>query len=115
MRNVQSRRAEKSSKLLRAPREDRDVALGDRLLPGAGAAFARWLLAHLDAGVDREAASVQEGAGWVAVAKTKVRRDGTFLARFSVAAGVYRAKVRPPARTGLVPGFSPPLTLTLSR
>jgi stage II sporulation protein D len=57
----------------------------------------------------------QEGTGWVAVAKTKVRADGTFLARFSVAAGVYRAKVRPPARTGLVPGFSPPLTLTLSR
>ena len=57
----------------------------------------------------------QEGAGWVAVAKTRVRRDGTFLARFAISAGVYRAKVRPPARTGLVPGFSPPLTLALSR
>ncbi|MGH3052120.1 MAG: SpoIID/LytB domain-containing protein [Gaiellaceae bacterium] len=57
----------------------------------------------------------QEGAGWVAVAKTRVRADGTFLARFAVTAGVYRAKVRPPARTGLVPGFSPPLTLTFSR
>jgi stage II sporulation protein D len=57
----------------------------------------------------------QEGAGWVAVAKTRVRRDGTFLARFAISAGVYRAKVRPPARTGLVPGFSPPMTLTFSR
>jgi stage II sporulation protein D len=57
----------------------------------------------------------QEGAGWVAVAKTRVRPDGTFLARFSVSTGVYRAKVRPPVRTGLVPGFSPPLTLALSR
>lgn len=57
----------------------------------------------------------QEGAGWVAVAKTRVRPDGTFLARFAVSTGVYRAKVRPPARTGLVPGFSPPLTLALSR
>jgi hypothetical protein len=57
----------------------------------------------------------QEGAGWVAVAKTRVRGDGTFLARFAVTAGVYRAKVRPPARTGLVPGFSPSLTLTFSR
>jgi hypothetical protein len=44
-----------------------------------------------------------------------VRSDGTFLARFAVTAGVYRAKVRPPATTGLVPGFSPPLTLTFSR
>jgi stage II sporulation protein D len=57
----------------------------------------------------------QEGAGWVRVARTRVRPDGTFLARFAVTAGVYRARAKPPARTGLVAGVSPPLTLALSR
>ncbi|MEX0817521.1 MAG: SpoIID/LytB domain-containing protein [Gaiellales bacterium] len=57
----------------------------------------------------------QEGSGWVAVAKTKVRPDGKFLGRFAVTSGVYRARIKPPARTGLVVGYSPPLTLTLSR
>jgi stage II sporulation protein D len=56
----------------------------------------------------------QEGTAWVNVASTTVRSDGVFVARFDVVAGVYRARVKPPAGRGLVVGFSPTLTITTS-
>jgi stage II sporulation protein D len=48
-------------------------------------------------------------SGWVAVAHTTVAADGTFRADFAVHEGVYRARVVPPASTGLVTGYSPVL------
>jgi stage II sporulation protein D len=54
----------------------------------------------------------QQGGAWVNVASTTVRADGVFVARFDVVAGVYRARVTPPAGRGLVPGVSPSLTVS---
>jgi hypothetical protein len=48
-------------------------------------------------------------SGWKAVASTTLRDDGSFRAVFDVTNGVYRAKVVPPASTGLVTGYSPRL------
>jgi hypothetical protein len=46
-------------------------------------------------------------SGWKTVATTTIRADGMFRANFNVVAGDYRARVVPPASTGLVPGYSP--------
>jgi hypothetical protein len=43
------------------------------------------------------------------VASTTIQGDGSFKAVFDVKEATYRAKVVPPASTGLVTGFSPPL------
>jgi hypothetical protein len=43
-----------------------------------------------------------------------VQSDGNWRAEFHVVEGVYRARIRPPASTGLVTGYSPPLTVKLS-
>ena len=48
-------------------------------------------------------------SGWKAVASTTIQGDGGFKAVFDVKQATYRAKVVPPASTGLVRGFSPPL------
>jgi hypothetical protein len=48
-------------------------------------------------------------SGWKAVATTTIQGDGSFKATFAVQEATYRAKVVPPASTGLVTGFSPPL------
>ncbi len=48
-------------------------------------------------------------SGWTAVAAATIQADGTFRAVFSVQEAKYRAKVVPPASTGLVTGFSPVL------
>ena len=48
-------------------------------------------------------------SGWKAVASTTIQGDGSFKAVFDVKEATYRAKVVPPASTGLVKGFSPPL------
>ena len=48
-------------------------------------------------------------SGWKAVASTTIQGDGSFKAVFDVKEATYRAKVVPPASTGLVRGFSPPL------
>jgi SpoIID/LytB domain protein len=48
-------------------------------------------------------------SGWKAVASTAIQGDGSFKAVFDVKEATYRAKVVPPAATGLVTGFSPPL------
>jgi SpoIID/LytB domain protein len=48
-------------------------------------------------------------SGWKAVASTTIQGDGSFKAVFGVKEATYRAKVVPPAATGLVTGFSPPL------
>jgi SpoIID/LytB domain protein len=48
-------------------------------------------------------------SGWKAVTSTTIQGDGTFKAVFDVKEATYRARVVPPASTGLVKGFSPPL------
>jgi SpoIID/LytB domain protein len=48
-------------------------------------------------------------SGWTAVTRTTIQSDGSFKAVFDVKETTYRAKVVPPASTGLVTGFSPPL------
>lgn len=50
-------------------------------------------------------------SGWTRVARTAIRSDGTFKASFNVVAADYRAKVVPPASSGLVTGYSPRLTV----
>jgi stage II sporulation protein D len=51
---------------------------------------------------------------WKQVAAGTVRSDGKWRADFHVVAGIYRARIKPPASFGLVPGQSPPLTVKLS-
>jgi SpoIID/LytB domain protein len=51
----------------------------------------------------------QTSSGWKGVATATIQGDGTFKAVFGVTNGYYRAKVVPPASTGLVTGFSPKL------
>jgi hypothetical protein len=48
-------------------------------------------------------------SGWKAVATATIQGDGTFRAMFTVQEAKYRAKVVPPASTGLVTGWSPVL------
>jgi SpoIID/LytB domain protein len=48
-------------------------------------------------------------SGWKPVASTTIQGDGSFKAVFDVKEATYRARVVPPASTGLVTGFSPPL------
>src|SRR6266550_4692271 len=52
--------------------------------------------------------------GWKAVASAVIRADGTFSARLHAVAGAYRARVIPPASTGLVTGYSPVLQVVTS-
>jgi SpoIID/LytB domain protein len=58
-----------------------------------------------------ETVSIQRktSSGWKVVASTTIQGDGSFKAVFDVKEATYRAKVVPPASTGLVAGFSPPL------
>jgi stage II sporulation protein D len=51
---------------------------------------------------------------WHRVASAVVRSDGSWRANFHVIEGVYRARIVPPASSGLIPGVSPPLTVELS-
>jgi SpoIID/LytB domain protein len=51
----------------------------------------------------------QTSSGWKSVATATIQGDGSFKAVFGVTNGFYRAKVVPPASTGLVTGFSPKL------
>jgi stage II sporulation protein D len=53
-------------------------------------------------------------SGWKAVASAVIRADGTFSARLHAVAGAYRARVIPPASTGLVTGYSPVLHVVTS-
>ncbi len=48
-------------------------------------------------------------SGWKAVSTATIQADGSFKAVFNVTNGFYRAKVVPPASTGLVTGYSPRL------
>jgi stage II sporulation protein D len=50
-------------------------------------------------------------SGWEFVGSGAIAADGSFRAAFDVVAGDYRAKVVPPASTGLVTGYSPRLTV----
>jgi hypothetical protein len=49
---------------------------------------------------------------WRLVGTATVATDGTWKAVFQVVEGVYRARITPPSGSGLVPGVSPPLTVT---
>jgi stage II sporulation protein D len=51
----------------------------------------------------------QTSSGWKSVATATIQGDGSFKAVFGVTNGFYRARVVPPASTGLVTGFSPKL------
>ena len=53
------------------------------------------------------------GGGWHRVATATIKGDGTWRADFNAIEGSYRARVSPPASTGLVQGISAPFTLTL--
>jgi SpoIID/LytB domain protein len=50
-------------------------------------------------------------SGWKAVATGTIDSDGSFRAAFNVEEAKYRAKVVPPASTGLVTGWSPVLAI----
>jgi SpoIID/LytB domain protein len=49
--------------------------------------------------------------GWQTVKRTTIRSDGSFRAAFPVVEGRYRARVAPPSSTGLVTGYSAPVTV----
>jgi hypothetical protein len=49
---------------------------------------------------------------WLQVGAATVATDGTWRAAFHVVEGIYRARITPPAGSGLVKGVSPPLTVT---
>lgn len=49
---------------------------------------------------------------WKLVGTATVAADGSWKAVFTVKEGVYRARINPPAGSGLVRGISPPLTVT---
>jgi SpoIID/LytB domain protein len=51
---------------------------------------------------------------WKEKASAVVRSDGTWKAKFTVRAGVYRARISPPAGSGLLPGVSPELVVKTS-
>jgi stage II sporulation protein D len=51
---------------------------------------------------------------WKQVGTASVGGDGSWKAVFHVVEGTYRARVSPPASTGLVSGHSPPFTITFS-
>lgn len=48
---------------------------------------------------------------WGQVGTATVKTDGTWRAAFHVVEGIYRARITPPAGSGLVKGVSPPLTV----
>jgi stage II sporulation protein D len=51
---------------------------------------------------------------WRRMATATVRSDGTWRASFDVVEGTYRARISPPASSGLIAGYSPPLVVKLS-
>jgi SpoIID/LytB domain protein len=62
-----------------------------------------------------QAVTVQKktSSGWKRVATAPLQADGSFKAVFNVTNGFYRAKVVPPASTGLVTGYSPRLKVVI--
>ena len=81
-----------------------NIAFNARQHAGALAGKVNPLLPGQTVTIQRKTAS-----GWKAVASTTIQGDGSFKAVFDVKEATYRAKVVPPASTGLVRGFSPPL------
>jgi hypothetical protein len=54
----------------------------------------------------------RQGSGsWASVATTTVKADGTFRANFGVSPGTYRARISPPASSGLLDGKSATLNV----
>jgi SpoIID/LytB domain protein len=49
---------------------------------------------------------------WANVASTTVNAEGAFRANFNVTPGTYRARISPPAATGLLPGKTPVLNVS---
>ena len=55
----------------------------------------------------------RQGSGsWASVATTTVKADGTFRANFGVSPGTYRARISPPASSGLLDGKSATLNVS---
>jgi stage II sporulation protein D len=73
-----------------------------------------YLAGHVNPLLPGVAVAIQRhtAAGWKKVTTTTIRDDGSFRANFTLAEARYRAKVVPPASTGLVRGYSPPVTVT---
>jgi stage II sporulation protein D len=61
-----------------------------------------------------ETVTVQKKANgsWTTVATATVNSEGRFRANFNVKPGTYRARISPPASTGLLAGKSPTLTVS---
>jgi hypothetical protein len=54
----------------------------------------------------------QANGSWANVASTTVNAEGGFRANFNVTPGTYRARISPPAATGLLPGKTPVLNVS---
>jgi stage II sporulation protein D len=81
-----------------------DVAFNELQNAGALTGRVNPLLAGTSVSVERRTQS-----GWTFAGSGTLEADGSFSAGFDVAAGVYRARVVPPASTGLTTGYSPVL------
>jgi SpoIID/LytB domain protein len=81
-----------------------NIAFNARQRAGSLAGKVNPLLPGQTVTIQRKTAS-----GWKVAASTTIQGDGSFKAVFDVKEATYRAKVVPPAATGLVTGFSPPL------
>jgi SpoIID/LytB domain protein len=81
-----------------------DVAFDATQRAGALTGKVNPLLAGHPVTVQRRTSS-----GWISAATAPIAEDGSFRAAFEVAEGRYRARVRPPASTGLTTGYSPVL------
>ena len=54
----------------------------------------------------------RDNGSWSTVATTTVNADGTFRANFEVTSGTYRARISPPASSGLLAGTSGTLNVS---
>jgi hypothetical protein len=54
----------------------------------------------------------KQNDSWATVATATVNSEGRFRANFDVKPGTYRARISPPASTGLLTGTSPTLTVS---
>jgi hypothetical protein len=86
-----------------------DVAFNELQRADALTGKANPLLAGNPVAVERRTSS-----GWTLARTGTLQADGSFSADFDVEEGVYRARVVPPASTGLRTGYSPILHVVTS-
>jgi stage II sporulation protein D len=86
-----------------------DVAFNEVQHAGSLAGKVNPLLAGNPVTVQRRTSS-----GWTLAGSGALQADGSFTAAFDVEEGVYRARVVPPASTGLATGYSPVLHVVTS-